>query len=636
MKEAALFAAIAAGGWGLVRHLAPGRERFMPAALAVPLGSFLWGAWCIVLMVVGLSPAPTLPIFLAACAFVGLQACRREQNAAMRWRFAATLFVVAAFALLAAKLRWLLVSFDSVEQIAAGRALAGYGLTQDFGTLLASWGSLVPLVQGAGVGLGVDVIHAYHPLMAVSLFAFCAWAAWQLAPQFKKAAAATSVLVLVSCYFLVFQGHYIHNSLPSAMFLGGAVLLFGIAWQRGDIMLLRVAFVCLAAFCLCRTEAPLFAALALVVGAGLAARGSLASAYLRLSTLLCAGVMFWYLVLMVVIGEGSDIMTPGRLAILVAVLAAAWATTAMLVRFELPRLRAHVPELMIVLCVAAVAAAAVWQPAHLLQSVNSILRNFFETGRWGLGWAAIALAAPFAWHRTDRCRSLLAFAVGFIALVLLLGMARPPYRLGWGDSANRIFTHLWPLLVVSVTAGATSFRVSAPEATLRRQLCLAIPAGLLAGLFCALLVVSTANVAPQAAVLQARDFCPPDRAGEYDFAIALRPPAGRSGTYAAACGSGPRDVVLELPEPGRLRHVYLHEYAKEQAWQDFGVSTSADGKTWTTQYDSRNPALQGAARRLTPVQLRVDLGGEQVKFVRIEFRSALGQNRLLLHRLAIY
>lgn len=636
MREVLLFAAIAAGGWAFTRRLAPGRTGSLPAVLAVPLGSFLWAVCAILLMVVGLAPASAVPVFAAACAAWGLHACWREPQARVRVQFALMLLAVAAVAALAARRKWLLLSFDSVEQIATGRSLAAYGWIGDLGVLLASWGGLVPLVQGAGVGVGVDVLHAYQPLMALSLFAFCAWAAWQLAAQLKAAAAAVTLLVLVSCYFVLFQGHYVHNSLPSALFLGGAVLLFGLAWQRGEALLLRIAFVCLAAFCLCRTEAPLFAALALVLGAGLAAQGSLGPAYARLATLFAAAIAAWYLVLALVIGAGSDIMTPGRLGILVAVLGAAWAGTILLVRLPLPRLRACVPELIIAVCVAAVAAATVWQPAHMLQNVNAILGNLFGTGRWGLGWAALVLAAPFAWRRSDACRALLAFALGFAALVLLLGMARVPYRVGWGDSANRIFTHLWPLLVVAVSAGAASFRLQLPRASLPRQLGLALGSSLVVGFCCAMLVLSAGNVAPQARVVQAQDFCPPDRAGRYDFAVALRPPPGRSSTYAAACGSGPRDVVLELPKARRLRHVYLHEYGKEQAWQDFGVSTSADGKTWTTQYDSRNPALQGAARRLTPVQLRVDLGGEQVKFVRIEFRSALGQNRLLLHRLAIY
>lgn len=635
MREAIFFAVLAAGGWGLAQQLAPGRGRLLPAALAVPLGTLLWAVLAILLMMaLDVPPAASLAAYAVASVGLALHACWRRERTVAGWAaLAATLLLVAGAAWTASRQAWILVSFDSIAQIAAGRSIAAHGL-QGVGGLLASWGGLVPLVQGAGVGLKVDVIQAFQPLMALSLLAVCAWGTWQLAARFKALAVCVVLLTLSGCYFLVMQSQYVHNSLPSAVYLAAAALLCAVAWQRDDAVLLRPAFACLAAFCLCRTEAPVFAACALVLGAALATQCSIGRAYARLATIFCAAIGAWYLFLIAVIGKGSDIMSPGRLAIVLLVLLAAWAVTQLLPMERLRRLRPWVPELVIAVGLAALALATAWQPAHMLENVDAIYRNLTTHGRWGLAWVTLAFAAPLAWRLNAGSRALLALTVSFTALILLMGMARIPYRLGWGDSANRMFTHLWPLLVVAVAAGATSFRTLPHAVTTRSALRLAVPAGVAAGIVIAALALWPRDFARSAIVRQAEGFCPADGGLPHDFSMALAPT--HEDSYAAACVTGPRDVVLELPKARRLRRLHLFEYHVEQAWQDFGVSTSADGKTWHKQYDTRDPALQDRIHRLAPVQLRVKLDGERVRFVRIEFRGALGQNRLLLRRLAIY
>ncbi len=47
--------------------------------------------------------------------------------------------------------------------------------------------------------------------------------------------------------------------------------------------------------------------------------------------------------------------------------------------------------------------------------------------------------------------------IGFVMLTMVIVIERVPYRLGWGDSANRMFTHILPIALFCIALRVDSF-----------------------------------------------------------------------------------------------------------------------------------------------------------------------------------
>ncbi len=104
--------------------------------------------------------------------------------------------------------------------------------------------------------------------------------------------------------------------------------------------------------------------------------------------------------------------------------------------------------------------------------------------------------------------------------------------------------------------------------------------------------------------------------------------------YAAAAGPGPAEVVLDGGAPQSARTLQMVEYDPALAFIDFAWHASLDGANWVEVFDSRNgPAGRESIDQRTS---RFDLRGVGCfRFLRLTFRSALGQNRLLLRRIRV-
>jgi hypothetical protein len=617
-------------------------SRALAAAGAFPAGVLAWLGCFLVSAVVHGGPRLALALQAAALA-AGLAAAHRRTAAGRRpWADAAALAVaVAGVSYAAQRLGYFEGSFDSFELIALGKALALIGFRGDVNLILASWGVLIPALQGAGALWRAEYVTAVYPLFYANLLGLVAYGVVVGAGGRRNAAAAAlvalaAVALVASTYFVVFQAAYVHNSLPSAVFLLLAFAAVLTAQARGSAEALVLGFVALVGFTFCRTEAPLSAVLFLLVAGHLVLDSPLGTVFRRLAVAYAAVVVTWYTALALLIGSGSDILTPGRAAVqagaVVGLTGWLWLGRR---RPELDKLFTHAPLVLLAGAAALLAGGAAWKGSHLATNAAHVLNNMLFTGRWGVSWAAAfvlagaCLAAPASRLRNGT----LAFALAFGALVLSLGLFRDPFRLGWGDSANRIFTHLLPLLVT----GAAASLLRAPEAERRPPrigagtLTVAVALGAALGLVWAL---APANVGPAARVAAA-GFCGPDPEGRHDFAAALSDDPESS--YAAACEAGPRSVVLTFARPVALLGVDAVEYAPSESWTDFAVAYQDAGGAWVEWYDTRKPSLAAAFERVEPARFRVAAPpGTAAAALRIDFRAASGQNRLLLRRMRVF
>jgi hypothetical protein len=110
----------------------------------------------------------------------------------------------------------------------------------------------------------------------------------------------------------------------------------------------------------------------------------------------------------------------------------------------------------------ALALAAIGNPGKLLESVNATGHNLLlNEGKWGYSLVILGLFVLFcaAAVRGGELMFLRFPVTSFIPLAFLFAYVRgEPYRIGAGDSLNRMWIHVVPLAVLFVIAAASTLR----------------------------------------------------------------------------------------------------------------------------------------------------------------------------------
>ena len=655
MFETLFHVVIALSGFFLLNYTKTSGSATLTIAFAWPIGCVIWCVASMLALILQGGAFLAATLFLASAATM-LPLWWHSSSISHQTRLiriATLIATVAFFSLLAQSLRATQGSYDSFEQIAVGRSLLTLGLREDTTTLLASWGILVPAVQGASVLLDKDYLSPAQPLYFLSLLATFYFGGRVVFKQnhvrvspFLNIALIFGVIFLATTYFLLWQAFYIHNSLPSALYL--LMFFTGVfsARRKFNSEALVLSFVGITGFTLCRTEAPLFAGMAVLLGATYLYGTPQFLKFRRYACIYGALVLAWYLSLLFLVGAGSDILTPSRLVAMLSVTLAALGIIATAPVYRLSDLLVrHSPWVVVLGAVALCLVAYFWDSQDFKSNINTIESNMLFFGRWGPAWFVIAglLAISLATRRSKEFILIFSFTLGFLAFVLFLGLFRENYRIGWGDSANRMITHLLPLLTMGLllNLGLPESRIpiSPTEQSARRKLITAFLSALVITLFFSsfflIYRLGPQNIAPISTVLQPSGFCQPDEHGEYGFRSALRP--SKKYDYAAACTNEKISVLIELPYEAFIQILEFDEYSAEEKWTSFGISTSVDGDVWDRIFDTVVVVPNSAVvQRLRPGGFSIDTSSRSPwRYLRIDFRSSIGQNRLLLRRLGI-
>ena len=83
--------------------------------------------------------------------------------------------------------------------------------------------------------------------------------------------------------------------------------------------------------------------------------------------------------------------------------------------------------------------------------------NFFRFGRWGITWFVFSLflILSVTGPRVAEEEIFLYGISGFFLLLVAIVYFRNPYRIGWYDSANRMSTHVLPIVILYVLMKAS-------------------------------------------------------------------------------------------------------------------------------------------------------------------------------------
>ena len=284
------------------------------------------------------------------------------------------------------------------------------------------------------------------------------------------------------------------------------------------------------------------------------------------------------------------------------------------------------------------AGLSVARPEHMGRCATAILANLTSEGGWSAWWSLAAglillvWAAPPVPHQQVLTVPLWAVPLGAYAM----GAMRVPYRLGFGDSANRMMTHIAPLVLLYVLLrGCGAARVARSDADARRlRRRLALLAAGAAVVLAAAFIARHINAALPVTLIEAPAAY--GSSGELSgspFHAVLRPPSRPGGVRAAL--RGPAVLTVDLGRIRRAGALLLEELDAATALLDYAWDVSADRQTWTTVFDTRDPQACTACR-LKPLSWGYDLRhAAPFRFARLRFRSNVSGQPLALRHLAV-
>ena len=397
-----------------------------------------------------------VPLMLLAAAGATLLFLSRAGRWRCSWRrvVVAQMAAVASLALATAlALRWnpSVLSVDSFAFIELGFALARIADAQHLSlAFLHSRPISAALLHATTSVAGVEYLYFLMPVVSLAFLATLAVAAVQAvlllgrSPRVGAAATLLGMTWILTCYFVAFQIFYIHVNWMAAMYV---LLFFFTVWmalQTEERSWFALAAVAAFAFALARVEAPLFIGLFLCF---LATQEGVGEQGVWPLLAMALPAALWCLCVWAILGDAGGIVDRSRLLVmfggLVTSIALAWCT-----RYGWFRRRASWLQLAgLVALVAVFVLMVLARPDHMLEKSGVHVLNALVVGNWSTAWvlvAALALAAPLLGCMPHQ-RFVWFGVVGYLIVTFELtyfGHWRP----GWGDSGNRMLTHVLPTI----------------------------------------------------------------------------------------------------------------------------------------------------------------------------------------------
>jgi len=364
--------------------------------------------------------------------------------------------------------RWLAVALGTTMiVVVAARLLHLTRLTPDsLRYILASNNLVMPDALGAmhpvdlhNRNLAVPSLHALSdltdrrylasigPLFGAAGFGLFVYLTWQATARVERAARvsliAAATVYLVMSNRLIYDVFYIHTHIYVAVYvLVGMTGIWFVATRASPGWAVP-AGLSLAVTLLIRPETPLVVALLLVVAAS-AGAGRASRLWLGLPAVVVVGV--WYGTLWSWVPGGDRIAVDAPIfGGIVAVVGAA----AVLLLAEIPALARTVHQIDLILVGLLGLVLGIFiavDPGMLVDSVEATVSNLvLFQGRWHVTWpvllALIGGALVFARGPDTRLWSVP--VVGYLLIWWLLPYLRGnPWRVGTGDSGNRILAHI--------------------------------------------------------------------------------------------------------------------------------------------------------------------------------------------------
>ena len=364
-------------------------------------------------------------------------------------------------------------SGDSYRMILMSQTL-GSSLTIYAAALLSeltNQGPLYLVAQAYPSIFGMDFSYSLQPLVLLSLVSLLGLGIYELTKDQKI---STFYKVVVTIIFIaafvttpgpLLHGGYIHNNLISALYLFIAVISFLLASLHKESGWLAIASLGAIFFSLVRLESSFIAILTFMVFFSIENRELWREKFSRLKVYLpfFISVGGW-LLFATAYTPAKTIGTPDRMLALLLLVVSYGVVELFFLSSYLSRFRRYLPLLAFFCLSLAVLLAYLVFPEEMYVSYRSFVGNILIKGWWGgFWWIFLPLLAILIFVKRNTIQRTLYMIVGLSLLyVFALGYFRAelgmPFRIGYGDSANRILVSLVPLLLLALSQYVLSDR----------------------------------------------------------------------------------------------------------------------------------------------------------------------------------
>jgi hypothetical protein len=157
--------------------------------------------------------------------------------------------------------------------------------------------------------------------------------------------------------------------------------------------------------------------------------------------------------------EAGSVLSPARILMtltgILLFVATLWVVTH-------PRARLLVARFTLLAMPVVALIACLLQPDSAFESLMALIGNALATGNWGALWwwlLPATVVVTLAPNPTGEQQAWIALLAALLALLVFLGALRQfPYRLGWGDSGNRMLVHVVPVFLLYIARWARDRR----------------------------------------------------------------------------------------------------------------------------------------------------------------------------------
>jgi hypothetical protein len=458
VPQALLYLALYSLGVAVCLAIGPRRRPALCCALGFPVGMAALVPPVLLLTVAGVPyrGAVVAAVGVAIAAAAGWRIRRRgtPDRRSMRVLGLGTL-AFAACAIPLSAVSFAVFTFDSHDIIINARVLAddagfGRGLMYEMGDR----GPFLLIIHSLAAFVRVDHLFGLAPLLGLSFVASFVLIAWhgfgKLGVPVRRRALPIALVAAALSTVWLWQFHllYIHENMPSAVYLFLFAGLFWLAEIDDDRDGLPIACLALLAFALQRIENPLavvlFGALALLPSR-LPVRPLLP--WLSVYT---GVVIAWSLALIARLPTHADMsLSRTVLALMIVVTVAlhgAWLLSRLSV---LARVRRHATLLIAAVTLLALAATFAVMTDDMVESTRAMRINLTRFADWGVVWIGLtllAVAGRFA--VAPPAAQLFSWGTGlYFAFILMLTYGHGgPYVTTTFDSGIRMALHVLPML----------------------------------------------------------------------------------------------------------------------------------------------------------------------------------------------
>jgi hypothetical protein len=348
-----------------------------------------------------------------------------------------------------------LATIDSFALVMLGRTIAYDSFSPTVLYSFTSWGIMIPLLQSMSIFLRVDYLITLEVGFAITLISMFAYVCYKLCISIIKNEFVIWLITILSCLILIstpmflIQSVYIHTNLPAACFFLQSVACCWFAIEKkvnSWLVLMILAFLGLS---FSRTETFIYSIPVLLLL--FVSKQIPYKAYLSAVLIYIVSISTWLIYLYMNLQSGTDILDKNRIIVLILALFLLCLFFLVMLNKRIANFSLPLVERFFLLPFFAVNIIMVFlNPPNMVKSDLALIENMFIAGRWGVIFWIWVLTFLLLLKRKQIAihQFLIKIVLSTVLIISGLGFFRVPYRLTWTDSANRLLTLVFPIILL--------------------------------------------------------------------------------------------------------------------------------------------------------------------------------------------